>query len=232
MNVYLKATPLLDYEDESIRTLIKSKCWEQEDYNNKILSVYNYVRDDILFGYNIDDDIPASKVLSDGYGQCNTKGTLFMALLRALKIPCRLHGFTIDKTLQKGAMTGFVYKNAPDEIVHSWVEVYAFDKWINLEGFILDMKYIEALQEKFSECEGTFCGYGVAVKDFKNPPVIYNGSDTYIQNEGIVSDFGVYNSPDEFFADHRQKLGSIRQFAFRHYGRHAMNRNVKRLRNQ
>lgn len=41
------------------------------------------VRDDIVFGYNIDDEIPASKVLADGYGQCNTKGTLFMALLRA-----------------------------------------------------------------------------------------------------------------------------------------------------
>ena len=38
---------------------------------------YNYVRDDVLFGYNIDDGISASKVLADGYGQCNTKGTLF-----------------------------------------------------------------------------------------------------------------------------------------------------------
>jgi hypothetical protein len=232
MNEYLKATPLLDYENESIQNLIKNKCWEREDYNGKILSVYNFVRDDILFGYNIDDDIPASKVLSDGYGQCNTKGTLFMALLRALKIPCRMHGFTINKILQKGAMTGFVYKNAPNEIVHSWVEVFVNDKWINLEGFILDIKYLDSLQQKFSDCEGTFCGYGVAVKDFKNPPVYYNGGDTYIQKEGIVSDFGVYNSPDEFFAEHRQNLSPIKQFAFRHYGRHAMNRNVKKLRNR
>ncbi|MDR0991583.1 MAG: transglutaminase family protein [Ruminococcus sp.] len=232
MNEYLKATPLLDYENESIQNLIKNKCWEQEDCHGKILSVYNFVRDDILFGYNIDDDIPASKVLSDGYGQCNTKGTLFMALLRALKIPCRMHGFTIDKMLQKGAMAGFVYKNAPKEIVHSWVEVWADDKWINLEGFILDIKYLDSLRQKFADCEGAFCGYGVAVKDFKNPPVYYSGGDTYIQNEGIVSDFGVYNSPDEFFAEHRQNLSPIKQFAFRHYGRHAMNRNVKKLRNQ
>ena len=39
------------------------------------------------------------KVLADGYGQCNTKGTLFMALLRACNIPCRVHGFTIDKKI-------------------------------------------------------------------------------------------------------------------------------------
>jgi transglutaminase-like putative cysteine protease len=140
MDEYLKATPLLDYENESIQYLLKTKNWEKEDYNGKIRSAYNFVRDDILFGYNIDDDISASKVLSDGYGQCNTKGTLFMALLRALKIPCRLHGFTIDKILQKGAMTGFVYNNAPEEIVHSWVEVWIFDKWVILEGFILERK--------------------------------------------------------------------------------------------
>ena len=33
-----------------------------------------------------------------------------MALLRACDIPCRVHGFTIDKKLQKGAMTGLVIK--------------------------------------------------------------------------------------------------------------------------
>ena len=68
---------------------------------------------EIAFGYNTDDMISASEVLKDGYGQCNTKGTLFMALLRAVGIRCRIHGFTIDKKLQKGAMTGIVYKLAP-----------------------------------------------------------------------------------------------------------------------
>ena len=101
-----------------------------------------------MFGYNIDDNVPASKVLADGYGQCNTKGTLFMAILRACNIPCRVHGFTIDKKLQKGAMTGVVYKNAPQNVFHSWVEVYFEDRWYELEAFILDKKYLQKLQEK------------------------------------------------------------------------------------
>ena len=84
---------------------------EKADEYNRIRLVYGFVRDEILFGYNVDDSIPASRVLADGYGQCNTKGTLFMALLRGVDIPCRVHGFTIDKNLQKGAMTGIVYKN-------------------------------------------------------------------------------------------------------------------------
>lgn len=119
----LVPTKMLDYESQSIRQLIEEKGWKKLSEFDRIKSIYTYVRDEILIGYNIDDDIPASKVLSDGYGQCNTKGTLFMALLRACGIPCRVHGFTIDKKLQKGAMTGFVYRNAPQNVFHSWVEV-------------------------------------------------------------------------------------------------------------
>lgn len=43
--------------------------------------------------------------------------------MRSCGIPCRVHGFLIDKKLQKGAMTGIVYYSAPQEILHSWVEV-------------------------------------------------------------------------------------------------------------
>ena len=124
MNQYLKESPMLDFSDPSIQKLIEVKRWKEQDKFDRLRSIYNFVRDDVEFGYNADDNIPASKVLKDGYGQCNTKGTLFMALLRACEIPCRVHGFTIDKQLQKGAMSDFIYKNAPRNILHSWVEVF------------------------------------------------------------------------------------------------------------
>lgn len=129
MDRYLLETRMLDYSNHRIQALVNEKKWEELDEFNRIKAVYNYVRDEILFGYNVDDNIAASKVLSDGYGQCNTKGTLFMALLRAVKIPCRVHGFTIDKELQKGAMTGLIYKNAPRNVLHSWVEVFYDNIW-------------------------------------------------------------------------------------------------------
>lgn len=110
MNKYLKETKMLDYSNPNIQQLIENRKWLELQEFDRLKSIYNFVRDEILFGYNIDDNIPASKVLKDGFGQCNTKGTLLMALLRACNIPCRVHGFTIDKKLQKGAMTGIVYK--------------------------------------------------------------------------------------------------------------------------
>lgn len=198
----------------------------------RIRTIYNYVRDEVLFGYNIDDDIPASRVLSDGYGQCNTKGTLFMALLRACGVPCRVHGFTIDKNLQKGAMTGLVYRSASNEVLHSWVEVFLEGVWYELEAIILDRPYLEGLQSTNGGCSGAFCGYGVAVEDFRHPVIDFDRNDTYIQSEGINQDFGVYDCPDDLLNEHHQELSPIKKFAYRHFGRYCMNRNVKRIRNR
>lgn len=83
MEKYLRETKMLDYSSKNIQRLIQERNWNDIEVFERLKSIYNFVRDEILFGYNIDDNISASKVLADGYGQCNTKGTLFMALLRA-----------------------------------------------------------------------------------------------------------------------------------------------------
>ena len=153
-----------------------------------------------------------------------------MALLRAIGVQCRIHGFYIDKILQKGAMKGFYYKQAPKEILHTWVEIFYNDKWLNLEGFILDMKYLNKLQKKFNDCEGSFCGFGVAIQDFKNPPVEWKENDTYIQKDGIIKDLDIYDSPDELFTTYKQNIGWFKEFVFRNIVRHLMNRNISSIR--
>ena len=223
-------TPLLDFSNDNIRGLIKTRKWLSLSPFDRLKSIYEFVRDEILFGYNADDNRPASKILKDGYGQCNTKGILFMALLRAVSIPCRVHGFYVDKKLQKGAMSGFVYRSAPSKVFHSWVEVYFEQKWYRLEAFILDATYLKKLQAKFVDCEGFFCGYGVATKDFHNPIIDFDRNDTFIQSEAIIEDLGVFDSPDELLEKHHQQISSVKAFLFRHLGRHLMNRNVKKIR--
>lgn len=230
MKEYLQATHMLDYNCTEIQQLVVNRKWKDKDEFHKILEIYNFVRDEIKFGYNVDDNIPASGVLHDGYGQCNTKGTLFMALLRSVDIPCRIHGFTIDKKLQKGAMTGLIYRLAPKNIVHSWVEIFFEGNWLNIEGFILDIIYLNKLQEKFSQCYEGFCGYGVATNDFKKPQINWNKNDTYIQKEGINQDFGIYNSPDEFLKKHSQELSFLKKWLYQNIGRKLMNRNVSKIR--
>lgn len=72
---YLGVTRMLDYETENIQKLIEERKWKELPEYERIKAVYDFVRDEILFGYNVDDTVPASRVLRDGYGQCNTKGT-------------------------------------------------------------------------------------------------------------------------------------------------------------
>lgn len=246
----LQKTTLLDYDAPAIQRLVKERRWQSLPKRERIRSVYEFVRDEILFGYNRADEIPASEVLSDGIGQCNTKATLLMALFRAVGLPCRFHGFTIHKELQKGAITGIWYRMAPKEIVHSWVEVQLEDEWFFLEGVILDRLYLKALQAQSKGSAGStvnkssesaesgdsnersrsFCGFGACTNDIMNPVVDFDGNHTYIQADGIARDFGLYNDPDSFYAEHSQALSPLKKWLFSRYIRHRMNDNVRRIR--
>lgn len=224
----LVETVLLDFNHPDLRRLVATRGWAGLPEFERIGAVYDFVRNEIAFGYNDADDLPASRVLADGYGQCNTKGTLLMALLRAVGVPCRLHGFTIDKALQKGAITGLAFLLAPRDIIHSWVEINHGGRWINLEGFILDTPYLASLQRRFSA--GAFCGYGVATPELACPPVEWRGGDTYIQKEGINRDLGLFDDPDAFYMRCGGNLRGFRRWLYVHIVRHRMNRNVARIR--
>jgi Transglutaminase-like superfamily len=227
---YLAETRLLNFSNKEIQNLIREKGWEGLDEYNKIGAVYSFVQNKIIFGYNESDEIPASKVLNDGYGQCNTKGTLLMALFRAVGIPCRFHGFTIDKALQKGAIKGLAYTLAPKNIIHSWVEINYQNKWINLEGFILDLNYLKSVQQAFPQVENRFCGYGIATSNFQSVGVEWSGKDTYIQKEGINQDFGLYDDPDAFYFEHGSNLNGFKKIIYKHIIRKLMNANVNAIR--
>ena len=153
-----------------------------------------------------------------------------MSLLRALGIAYRIHGFIIEKQLQKGAVTGIFYLMTPHNIIHSWVEVYHQNKWLNLEGIILDQKYLTQLQNKFSQVEGAFSGYGVATKDFKNPQIDWLGSDTYIQKEGINNDLDRFNNPNDFYDKNGSNLSGIKKWLYTSFIRKLMNLNVSNIR--
>lgn len=224
-----KQTDLLDFKSPQIQQLIVERGWQALPDFERIGAIYDFVRNEIKFGYNQSDSLPASQVLADGFGQCNTKGILLMALLRANQIACRFHGFTIDKRLQKGAITGWAYVLAPASIIHSWVEIWFDGRWVNLEGFILDESYLIALQKTFPAAK-QFCGFGAAVTDLRDPPVQWKGTDTYIQKEGINADFGIFNSPDDFYRKHGTNLSGLKKWVFETVVRAKMNRNVERIR--
>lgn len=227
---HLEETPLLDFWHPDIAALVEQRGWRRLDPYDAIGAIYDFVRNEVRFGYNASDDLPASSVLRDGYGQCNTKGTLLMALLRSVGVPCRFHGFTIDKALQRGAIPSFAYRLAPKSIIHSWVEVRYEGRWINLEGFILDAGYLDGVRCLFPDALGDFCGYAIGTQCIEAPSVEWKGGDTYIQKTGINHDFGVFDSPDAFYAAHGGNLSGLRRLLFIWVVRHVMNTTIGRIR--
>jgi hypothetical protein len=229
---HLRPTPLLDYEHPSLQRLVEERGWRALPESERIGAIYTYVRDELRFGYNETDDLPASRVLADGYGQCNTKTTLLMALLRASGIACRLHGATIHKRLQKGVVNGLFYALAPANILHSWAEVALSGRWVALEGVILDAPYLTGLRASLprGQGEGAFLGFAVGTENLAAPPIEWRGSDTFIQKTGVNQDFGVFEDPDAFYAAHGANLSGVKGWLFRHWMRHVMNANVTRIR--
>lgn len=229
-DAYLDTSPMLDFDSPSITRLIDNRGWKYLSPYDAIESVYNFVRDEIKFGYNKDDTLTASQVLADGYGQCNTKGTLLMALLRGVGVPARFHGFTIFNELQKGAIPNYLFFFAPKRIIHSWVEVNFDGEWLDLEGYIIDKSYLNKVQERFSDQCDAFSAYGIATKCLKKPSNDWQGRSTYIQKEGIADDFGIYDQPDEFYAEKGSNLKGVKRILFRYLLRHLMNLNVNSIR--
>lgn len=227
---FFEETKMLNYQSAGIQKLINERQWGEFSEYEKIKAVYGFVQNEILFGYNHEDTLTAEQVLMDGYGQCNTKATLLMALLRGVNVPCRIHGFEVSKNFQRGATTGIVAVLAPDKIVHTWVEVYYKGQWLALEGVIIDEKYLEAVKAQYSYVQGQFMKFAIATKDFQQISVDWNGNSTYIQSAAIVSDFGVFPNPDEFFKHYTQHLCKLKKFMYVHLGRKIMNYNVNKMR--
>lgn len=228
---YLKPTALLDFDHPSIQRLIARRGWRELEPAEAIPRVYDFCRNELRFGYNPGSDgMAASAVLGDGFGQCNTKATLLMALLRSLRIPCRLHAVMVDIRLQKGALGKTAYAFAPAEVLHTWTEVWWEDRWVALEGVILDDLFLARIQALFESHEGPFMGYAVGTTNLQHPAVKWCGTDTWIQSTAVTREVGVYDDPDACYAEHGTNLRGARRLLYRAVLCRLMNRNIERIR--
>lgn len=230
---HLCRTELLDFDSVEIRKLVEQCGWNQiKNTRARIEAVYLFVRDQIAYGYNEDFGIKASQVLQSGYGQSLTKTTLLMALLRAVGIPCRFHASTVDKIIQRGILKGTKYRLEPNHLYHGWTEISYNRQWVEIEGHIVDKPYIKKLQDLFPDYMGSFYAYGLAVLNFRNPPIAWEGNHTYVQSRAIEDDLGTFDAPDEFFAKFPEVEEYCRKLSYRKVIRPALNKNIKTIREQ
>lgn len=230
MKRFLTDTKMLDYNAREISDLVAAHKWNELTDYDKIGAIYDFVQNEIPLGYNKYDNLTATQVLADGIGQCNTKATLLMALLRAVGVPCRLHGSRVVKDFQRGLMPTVMAKLAPPRIVHTWAEVFYGGEWLCLEGVITDKAYISGLRSLFPDVTGRFFDYAVAVEDFDKPQIEWHGAATAVQQAAVVEDLGVFDAPDDFYCEYAQAYRGIKKLLYENIGRIIMTKRVARIR--
>ena len=199
MNEYLSETSYLNYSDEKIQRVLKTDLAIDsiEGAREKAICIHNYVRDSVLFGFNRRFfDMSASQVLEAKTGFCNNKSTLFVAMLRAVGIPSRLHFVDIDKNI----LHGIVDPRTPF-VDHSYTEVYLDGKWIRCDSYIVDSELFKNARKRL-EAEKRRLGWGLHI-DGTNQ---WDGrSDSFSQfvfsdaKQISTKDYGVYEDIGEFY---------------------------------
>ena len=143
LDIFIRSSALLDYESEAIVALVAQRGWAHiTSITDRIEAIYTMVRDEIPYGYTAHFKIPGSEVLTLGMGNCLTKTTLLMTLLRAAGVPCRMEAATVGRILHRGLLKGVAIKLSPRSLFHSWVSVYYRDRWVALGGHIVDRPYL------------------------------------------------------------------------------------------
>lgn len=214
--------------DKTAKRLTSSNATTPRD---ALEQIFFFVRDDILFAFPPEGDfVKASQTIERKYGQCNTKGALFLALCKASGIPARIHFSKISKEIQHGFFTGIAYWLMLDQISHSWIEVKLEDQWHQVDTYINDLTLHRAA---VNEVEKRNWQTGFSVSRVNGDPsanLILDGAH-FSQMAAVAGDDGVWDEPAEYYAgrNYVNKVGPIRQWLYR-LALPMINGRVRRLR--
>jgi hypothetical protein len=222
---------LADYNHPAIKEVAARLTGSETTPRGKLNRIFHYVRDDIRFGFPVNGDfVKASETIKLGYGQCNTKATLLLALCKAADIPARIHFSLITKDIQRGFFTGFAYWLMPQEISHSWIEVKIDARWRRIDTFINDLALFNAAKAKIKRL-GWPVGYSVALKDGEASADLNLDHEVFQQMAAVTDDHNTWDDPSAYFASakYRNRPDGIRMWFYRHLI-HGINRRVEALR--
>lgn len=197
----------------------------------RAVRLHDFVRDAVPFGFApAFYDQTASEVLRAGVGYCNTKSTLFVALLRAAGIPARQHFVDIDARILDG-----VIDPRTAWVDHSFTEVQLdAGRWVRVDSYIVDLPLAERARARLRR-EDRLLGYGV----HRHGVSEWDGAtDAFSQwvDDGAVPrlttvDHGVFDDVGAFYASGRGRnaLGPVVRLVFGIFSRCA-NRRLDALR--
>lgn len=196
---WLAATPYIDHQHPAVREVVQREAPPSLPAIERAVRLHDFVRDGVPFGWSSAFyDEPASGVLTSGVGFCNTKGTLFTALLRAAGIPARQHFVDIDaRILHPFIDPGTAY------VDHSFTEVHLDGRWWQVDSYIVDTPLARSARRRLTD-EGLAIGYGLHADGRSQWDGRSDAFAQYVQTGRVVPlgtrDHGVHADVGAFYA--------------------------------
>jgi transglutaminase-like putative cysteine protease len=228
----LKSTALIQANHPRIVTLANEITRDAGHERMAAVQIHDWVRDQILFGIPpAFYETSATESLDVKLGYCNTKISLFNALLRAKAIPTRIR--VVDLSAQ--VLHGLFDPGTP-YVDHALTEVFLDERWIKVDSYVVDKSLVVAATKKLASSTRQ-AGFGIHLAGSPDWDGRKNNFIQYMDDQSIpnyvLTDHGVFVDVADFYqktqvARNRKTL--LTGLGIR-FGSMSINQQIQRIRN-
>ncbi len=223
-------TPLLQFDHPKIRLLAMRLCQLKRSPREQAVACFAHIRA-IPFGCIADSTgTSALSVLRAGKGDCHTKSTLLIALLRSLGIPSRLRFVTLNADFLRG-----IIDTGGQPVEHGYTEVMLDGQWQSVDSYVVDPRLAMAAKTRL-QLEGRTLGYGMHRDGLISWDGRSNSFGQFVPDDPAsapLHDWGVYDDPYQFYSSVssvRERMSMSSRFKWL-LAANLVNRRVRDLRN-
>jgi Transglutaminase-like superfamily len=199
----LVQTRLLDLDDSKLRIQALRITQLATTAEQKAVRVHDYVKAMPFGCVGSTGHFTAGQVLRNGRGDCHTKGTLFVALLRSAGVPARLRFVSLPGGFLRG-----ILDLGSTPVTHAIGEVYAGGRWIQTDTYVVDEQLQTRALVRLNH-EGQTLGYGIHANGKSHFNAMEDAHGQYAAHDpsGLpMVDFGAAHDPELFYAAHPRLL--------------------------
>ena len=193
---WLGPTALLDLDDPKLRIRVLRITQLAQSPTQKAVLIHNFIKS-LPFGcVPVTDNTRAGTVLRTGKGDCHTKGTLFVAMLRIIGIPSRLRFVSLSSEFMSGiiSLPGIA-------ITHAMTEIFLSEKWHQVDTYVTDEAF-EARALELLKKTGETLGFGIHAKAQRNWSGTGSAYGQYTPTDTASlpdQDLGTAHDPEYFY---------------------------------
>ncbi len=189
---------MLDLDDSKLRIQAMRITQLASTDVHKAVLVHDYIKA-LPFGcIALNGHQGAAVVLKSQRGDCHTKGTLFVALLRSSGIPARLRFVSLQGAFLRG-----IVDLGNTNITHAIGEAYLNERWVQADSYVAD-DALEASALGRLKQEGRVLGYGIHAHGRRYWSGLDDAHGQYAAEDPSslpLIDFGVAHDPECFYAN-------------------------------